>query len=111
MLLRSGSSAHRLRRRSVVVEPARAGWTRFRAVRAQLLFGVFGRRVPCSPRTVRTDESPDGWEENRVDRPLGAGVVGPVGQGQVAEAPIAAHDDDSCVRQAGEIARQVAHIG
>ncbi len=53
----------------------------------------------------------DGRGQDRVEGLLGAGGVVSVGLGQVAEAPVAAHDGDGHVGQAGEIAREVAHVG
>ena len=48
--------------------------------------------------------------EDRVEGILRTGGVVAVGLGQVAKRALAAHDGDGRVGQAGEIARQVAHV-
>ena len=60
--------------------------------------------------TVMSAGSGGGWVQDVVEGILRAGGIVSVGLGQVSEAAVAAHDGDSRVGQAREIARQVAHM-
>ena len=54
--------------------------------------------------------SGDGRDQDRAEGLLGAGGIVAVGLEQVAEAAVGTHDGEGHVGQAGEIARQVAHV-
>ena len=68
-------------------------------------------RLGALCRAITAVGSCGGRDHDRVEGLLGAGGIVAVGLGQVAEAAVAAHDGDGHVGQAGEIARQMTHIG
>ncbi len=82
----------------------------FWGLRARLRRRAVGRRVSRILHAVRIEGSCAGRGQDQVESFLGAGCVVPVGLGHVAEAPVAAHDGDCGVCQAGEVARQVADM-
>ena len=82
----------------------------FRRVRARLSRRAVLRRVSRALHAVRIEGSFAGRAQDQVEGLLGAGGAVPVGLGHAAEATVASHDGDGGVRQAGEVARQVADV-
>ncbi len=82
----------------------------YRSVQTQLSCHAVRQRVPGTSRRARSDGSSAERDEDGVECVLGAGGVMPVGLRHVVDASTAARDGNGGGRQAGKVARQMAHM-